>query len=570
MSESNIIDIHSGKLVAFDGKIMHDIDQNNLYCTSDNGTKFVLDIVVGILHLSSSRSLSTKKQDVIKKEFTPFLNGLPKFLVKTKKLISCQDQCVVVKVECIENGIVNGYVLEYLGALGNPDNDNIIMTALATSHWNKKINKQFESLNEIDLTPQRDIIDCGEIYTIDPKGCDDIDDALHCTKLDTGYEIGIHIADVSSYIAENSVFDIELSKRVESIYNANNQINMIPNSLSINHLSLKQSQQKRAFSIILILNDNFEIIDVQFKKTIIVVKQNISYDECEEMLKSNDLNKLNDQNNSNESFNSLKMLYDIGNKFHNELCKNDDSYDTHKMVAAFMICANKIVAEHLIKYDNNTTLLRVQYDTQNVHESCKNNDLYKNNELYKKWQCAMYERAYYKNGCSNENETLHSTLNLKYYTHFTSPIRRYADIVVHRQLWNMMNNIKSSMLQLKTLFLMNTYAKLYKRIQRTSIAFNIANNLNNNSDMFDAYIIAIKHEKNSLRLYIPKLDLEHDIEIVNKKYVHLFSIVSDNFELDFDGIKIKLFQQIKIKIIITKFSFDKINVIIKEPDLSII
>jgi len=480
----------------------------------------VIHTFVGILHLSSKKVYTTEKHGVIRKEMTPFIKNLPNILVKTKKIEERKDMYVIVKIDKYENDILFCNVVEYIGFVDDNTLENKLLELSTTCHWKNKI-----CTSLIDLTPERSDYTQYEIYTIDPDGCNDIDDALHYLYINETqeHEIGIHIADVSSFIEENSILDLELKNRTETIYPINSinkePIHMIPSELSINNISLKAGSIKRSFSIILRLNTNYEIIFVEFKKTNIIVKQNMSYELAEEMISSNE---------------SLKMLYDIGQ----HLNKNTEIYDTHQMVAIYMILANKYVAEKISNYDPKNVLLRVH----------KKNEFYINDNidplLIKKHNIINLEQANYQLGIQN---SYHESLNLEFYTHMTSPIRRYADIIVHRQLWKVLCNQSLESINIQTI---NFYPKFYKQMERFMHIIHIANIID---DTFtNAYITYIHTTKKAIRLYIPKYELDYEFLICHPKLENIIKY----------EIKLKLFQNINIKLIASTNHTIKLHVII--------
>ena len=560
------VDFYDGKDVLFKKYGFSDtkgIDKNQLifgrkFIDSNPTDIFSIDTLVGILHLSSKRVYTTGKSGIIKKEFTPFLECFPKILVKTKRTELSPDICAVVKIESVQdNGTICCAVVQYLDDLGNENTDLQMLKLIPTCHWTKKIDKIFLSLVDVDLTPVRTVYD-HEIYSIDPNECDDIDDALHCIKLKDGYEIGIHIADVSSYIEEGSLFDIELSKRVETIYyehKSMKKINMIPSCLSIDVISLKENQKKRSFSVIIKLDEQYNVTNISFEKSIINVTKNLSYDECEKIIQQ-------------KSNNTLKMLFDAGKELKCNIQSafdENDEYDTHQMVAVFMIYANKFVAEKISSYTQTNVLLRSQSGlkiTQKISDACCVDE-----NIIKKYNITQSERAIYKLGTT---ECDHVQMGLKYYTHFTSPIRRYADILVHRQLWSVITNKFIESIPCQTLFRMNSFSKIYKYVQRYSKILDFVHNCEKNEIISEAFITSIFHTRDSIRIHIPDINIDCDVVIINKKLKHLFDIKYDDkiiIKSADKTIEMKLFQKITIKIVITKKNLKKLNVIILDPDI---
>jgi len=480
----------------------------------------MITTIVGILHLSSDKVYSSKKSNMIYKSMTPFMKNLPKVLVKTKRLKLEPDIYVVAKLEHISNNIFYCSVLEYV------DNDKIL-DALSTSHWNKKINKI--NLDITDLTPDRLNLTHLSIYSIDPVGCEDIDDALHCIKLDDQYEIGIHIADVSSYIEENSAYDIELSKRIESIYLKDKRIDMISSYLSIEHMSLKEGKIKRAFSVIFNF-DGIKISNIRFHKSFITVTKNMTYDDPE-IEKS--------------------LLFEIGIKLKNLInFDENEKYDSHQMVAIYMILCNQIVAETISNYDPKNCILR-SHDEKTIEKALCSDPI-----LVKKYELSLLESANYTIGIDN---SWHSKLKL--YTHFTSPIRRYCDILIHRQLWNTINKKEFAV---KDMSLINIYSKYYKQVERYS---NLLNKLED-IDLLECYAYIVGIRDNNVRLYISELDLDYDVSVINNTLEHI-KIENTSSKLIMTNIgsnlELNLFQ--KIKIMIYKSQKFRLDISIISPNI---
>jgi len=389
------------------------------------------------------------------------------------------------------------------------------------------------------------------IYSIDPIGCTDIDDAIHCKLRDGLIEIGIHIADVSSYIADGTKLDIELSKRCATIYSTEKSINMIPDTLSIDHMSLKQDSIKRAFSMILTCNDKYDMLDIKFIKTLIKVKQNLSYEEAQIMIDKND--NLD-----------LKLIYNVGMglklKYFSKSVDPNEQYDTHQMVAIFMILCNSKVAEYIFAYDPNNALLRTH------HIDVSNQQIMQDVPLEIKKLCynVGIERAIYKRGTSTYYN--HDSLNLKLYTHFTSPMRRYADIIVHRQLYDALTKKVLLQIPAEIYFRMNVYSKIYKIIEQYSRILFVVDKMSDS--IFECQAVIINIDYPHIKVYIGSLDLTYDILICSKKLSHLLQVKYSNNEILInDTLSLKLYQKIKLMISITKKSFKNIIATIIDPDI---
>lgn len=509
-----------------------------------------INTFVVIIHFSSKNIYTIpKKNDMIRKESSSLIYKQT-ILTKTKYINEKKDMYAIVKIEQFlkDKNIIYCDVCNYLGYIDDINLENNLMEHICSSHWinTKNLNNQFIKLHNIDLTPNR-FFDNNEIYSIDPLNCLDIDDALHYNfNIDTKeHEIGIHIADVSSYIEENTILDLELSNRVETIYcYKSKQIDMIPKELSIEHISLLEGKEKRAFSIIFKLDENYNIINVDYKKTLIIVKKNLTYEKAQEMIFDNFV---------------IKNLYFIGQKLKEKITNEfieDKPYDTHQMVAIYMIYANKYVSEKIKSFSPDKVLLRTH--TNNTNITNKNKSI--NNLLEYKNKLANVENANYQIGCNN---SFHFGLGLNNYTHFTSPIRRYADIIVHRQLWNTINNIQLKYIEKNIIEHINFCKKIYKYAERLMHINEISKNIIDYCET-NAFITNFNENTKMIRLYIPKYDFDYDINIIHEKLQHIYNIEITENELTMTNLhnneinKYYLFQEIQIKIVPIKDPFIKL------------
>lgn len=120
------------------------------------------------------------------------------------------------------------------------------------------------------------------ICSVDPPGCTDIDDALHCRKLKNGnYEVGVHIADVSHFIRPNTAIDKEAASRATTVYLVDKRIDMVPELLSSNLCSLRGGEERFAFSCVWELDSNANIVNTKFHKSVIKSKKAMTYEEAQ-------------------------------------------------------------------------------------------------------------------------------------------------------------------------------------------------------------------------------------------------------------------------------------------------
>jgi exoribonuclease R len=558
-----IVDYYRGEFAIFNGSnyipLQREQMVNNIFGKNIVNDKHIINTFVCIIHFSSQHTFTISgKKDMIRKECTSLISYFPKILTKTTKLTQKKDMYAIVKIEKYENNILFCEVCPdgYLGEVGDKNTEERLMEFVCTAHWkkSKKITAQFLDLRNIDLTPNRTDLTHLTVYSIDPPGCLDIDDALHYQyneKLKE-HEIGIHIADVSSFIEENSYLDNELKSRIETVYDYKKKpIHMIPEELSVEYISLREGSFKRAFSVIIKLNSNLDMVSVEFKKTLIKVAKNLTYDEAQEMITHNKI---------------IQKLYEIGMK-KREIANVGaiaEEYNTHEMVAVYMILANKFAGEKIQSISPENVLLRV-HNTQNSENSENSKKKFResiNPILIQKNMVSHTEQARYQIGIEN---CKHHGLNLDFYTHMTSPIRRYADIIIHRQLWKILSGESVTQPDIEAIFSMNFYKKLFKQMERYMHVSEIASIIGTSCEEADAYITSINEDRETIRIYIPKFDLDYDLNLVHNKLKNIMKMTVSDSKITICNvheqteISYELFQKIHIKFVKTREPFVKLK-----------
>ncbi|KAI5179626.1 exosome complex exonuclease DIS3/RRP44 [Nematocida sp. AWRm80] len=500
----------------------------------------------------------------------PVNKNVPMFQVDVSedggKSISPSD----ILLGCIEDWSPNstyaqGYILKNLGPSGGVEEETA-----ALLYTNSIINRPFreDSLKELpsenwiptetDLAEREDLR-MYPISSIDPEGCIDIDDALHARILPDGtVEVGVHIADVTHFVQENSAQDREGRLRGCTVYLPNKRIDMLPSLLGTNLCSLHKNIDRLAFSVIwhlsltpnhpatqpitysnlesLNLNDpgvedlfSITVLSKRFTKSIINSKESFTYDQAADILKQNAYKE-------KSTFDSLKLLKIISSILRKDRLKEgafliesnecrvsslgqatltemqhnreahfireneqEEWYNTHSLVEEFMLYANQTVAKHISSVFPNESLIRIHppptkesfaelqnalqieldsldsLDTQTyqvliqkLSENKSQGTLIQNNETNRRnthkyilqldpsnptelsntlkalslrpqvrkcigaWASKCMTQAIYVPSGLGLN--YHYGLAMSNYTHFTSPIRRYADVVVHRIL----------------------------------------------------------------------------------------------------------------------------------------
>lgn len=440
---------------------------------------------------------------------------------------------IYVTLQITKIGIyIDGCIQNVIGLVGNIEAERLYLSKAVTIDWcnNKKINCQ-ERLN--DLSNRKDFRECN-IFSIDPEGCYDIDDAMHIEYKDTGKVIYIHIADVSHYISNGSNLDIELSKRVSSCYLKHEQIDMLPREF-VNKCSLILNEDRYAITFIIELNNFNEIISTNFCKSIINNKKNYSYDEANRELVNNK---------------DMKTMYEIGKIFN----KGDD-YDIHKMIEVFMVITNSHAAKLIYKCHPNTVPIRY----------CSNKPVNITEPIQKKIKLFNMSSAKYEIGYNGKR---HETLNEDIYTHFTSPIRRYFDIIVHRYITDIIEEKLDIEYSINT-DIINNKNNYYKKLERQSHALNIATRLYEENKCYNKIHIAnvIGAIDNILYIYIPNLELDYTCKVYSKKLKYITQSFENNI-IRYNNVQtnhimeIKVGDRVKINIIVTMLS-PKSKIIVK-------
>lgn len=328
---------------------------------------------------------------------------------------------------------------------------------------------------ENEIKNRRDFRDILTV-TIDPVKARDFDDALSLRELPNGhFEIGVHIADVSFYVRPGTKLDNEARLRATSIYLVDRVIPMLPHELSDDLCSLRQGVDRLTFSAVFILDDQANIIEQWFGRTVINSNRRFTYEEVEEIIKKQ----------SGEHVKELTKLKELADKLDKKKIKagalafEEDEYayeidaegkpisiikeerlESHKLVEDFMLLANKQVAEHvskLVKNKDHSFVYRI-HDTpdpeklkdflnfiklfghrlKNEGKRLSPQDL---NDFLKTLAGRPEEDVINDAAVRAMSRATYSTKNIghfglafKHYTHFTSPIRRYPDLLVHRLL----------------------------------------------------------------------------------------------------------------------------------------
>ena len=344
------------------------------------------------------------------------------------------------------------------------------------------------TIQESEIAKRRDMRDT-LTFTIDPKDAKDFDDALSFKKLDNGnFEIGVHIADVSYYLEEGTILDDEAYQRATSVYLVDRVVPMLPEVLSNFACSLRPQEEKYTFSAIFELDAKAKVINQWFGRTVIFSDQRFAYEEAqyiietkdntipietsitgssyvvadeivEATLKMDELAKILRRNRMNEgaiSFDKVEVKFNLDQEGEPEGVYFKIAKDANHLIEEFMLLANRKVAEYIGK-QKKTFIYRIHDEPNEDKLIAMQNviakfgykiDFRNKGDISKSLNAVMEEvsgkkeqnlidtlaiRSMSKAKYSTDNIG-HYGLAFDYYSHFTSPIRRYPDVMVHRLL----------------------------------------------------------------------------------------------------------------------------------------
>jgi ribonuclease R len=326
-------------------------------------------------------------------------------------------------------------------------------------------------VNEYEVNKRLDYRD-KNVFTIDPVDAKDFDDALSIEKLGNGnYRVGVHIADVSHYVKQGTSIDKEASERGNSVYFVGKAIPMLPEKLSNNLCSLVPNEDRLTFSVIFEMTSKAELVNHQIAKTIINSKRRFTYEEAQEIIENgagdfsdemilvNGLaKKLRSQRMKAGSFEFFtpEVQFKLDEKGLPVEVLKKDIKESNMLVEEFMLLANKTIAERIFSKGNIPFVYRVHDypDEEKINEFARfvktlgytfnpkgGKAASQFNQLMKQVRGTEEEGVINELAVRSMAKAVYSTRNIghyglgfKNYTHFTSPIRRYSDLLVHRIL----------------------------------------------------------------------------------------------------------------------------------------
>ncbi len=376
-----------------------------------------------------------------------------------------------------------GEVLDVLGDMGenNTEMNSILVEFGLPYHYPVEVEKEADTIDD-SITSEEIArrVDCRNIvtFTIDPRDAKDFDDALSLRKLTNGlWEVGIHIADVTHYVQPQTLIDREAEQRATSIYLVDRTIPMLPEKLSNGLCSLRPNEEKLCYSVLAQMDDDANMKEYAICRTVIKSDRRFTYEEAQNILETGEgdfkeeldtLNQLAKKMRERRfqagaiAFDRVEVRFEIDEKGKPTSVFFKEAKDSNKLVEEFMLLANETVAAHIGKPGKGkkakTFVYRI-HDVPNPEKlnnfaqfirrfgyklkiSGKKNEVSSSvNHLLDEVQGKKEQNLIETLAVRSMAKAIYSTDNIghyglafDYYTHFTSPIRRYPDMMVHRLL----------------------------------------------------------------------------------------------------------------------------------------
>jgi len=460
---------------------------------------------------------------------------------------------------------------------------------------------------KVKMVPDRLDLRHLPVLSIDPPGCKDIDDALHCIVLPNGnYQVGVSIADVTHYVAPGSAMDLEAANRSTSTYLVNKRLDMLPALLTTDLCSLRANVDRYAFSVIWEVTPDAEILNVDFKKTVIHSIAALTYQQAQSFIDQPDTHSDDPQ------VGAVKRLASLARKFRKKrldagaltLASPEVKFvldseslnptdvqaytlmEANALVEEFMLLANITVAKKILRnYPTLSVLRRHPSPNRAMFEGliskakCRGFeiDIENSKRLADSLDAAVLESEPYFNKllrilstrcmspaqyfCSGEFRPMdwhHYGLAAPVYTHFTSPIRRYADVCVHRLLAAAINiaplpsHLSSKSYLHDLCSNMNRRHRAAQLAGRASVQLHTLILFSDNPQEEDGYVLDVETAEKSdpsIRVMVPQYGIEGQVKIpISHDDPKLRRLPDENRIVYGEKISIQVFDKIRVRV----------------------
>jgi exosome complex exonuclease DIS3/RRP44 len=427
--------------------------------------------------------------------FCPMDRRIPRIRIRTRQAAQLATQRILVAIDGWDrtSSYPHGHLVRQLGRTGDRATETeaiLLEHDVAHADWTPAVLACLPEAGpawtwtEADMVKRADLRHI-DVCSIDPPGCTDIDDALHAIELPNGnYQVGVHIADVTHFVKPNTPLDTEAAARGTTVYLVDRRIDMLPGLLGTNLCSLKSDVDRFAFSCIWEMTPDAHIVSTHFTKSLIRSKASFTYDQAQGRLETppsatddsltlsirrlNGLAKVLKARRIEAGALTLaspEVRFQLDQETQNPVdVMLKEAKEANSLVEEFMLLANISVAEQLFKHFPDTAILRRHpappqdnFEALNRALEARNPefcldttsskslalsldkaidpaDPYLNRLVRIMTTRCMLQAQYFASGAHSYAAFWHYGLACPIYTHFTSPIRRYADVLVHRLL----------------------------------------------------------------------------------------------------------------------------------------
>ena len=603
---------------AVEEKINDDVEPEQVVATVNKEDLHMTGKVVGIVRRNWKTYCGTllplPDMRVTHHTFVPANHNIPRIRIETRQGDMLLGQRIVVSIDSWPRSsrFPQGHFVTALGEIGDKDTENeVLLLEHEVPHQPFSVAVLADlpqlpwTISEEEIGKRTDLRHLC-ICSVDPPGCTDIDDALHCRELANGNcEVGVHIADVSHFIRPNTAVDREAAERGNTVYLVDKRIDMVPELLSSNLCSLRGGEERLAFSCIWEMTPKAKIVNKSFTKSVIKSRAALTYAEAQ--LKIDDpkqsdevtiglrgLNRLakilKQQRLSKGALNlaSPEVRFEVDSETHDPTgLETKELRDTNSLVEEFMLLANITVAIKIYDSFPNCALLRrhpspnvTNFDTlvkcakakgvkldvdsakqlaTSLNEAEIPDQPYFNTLIRILTTRYMMQAVYFSSGMIPETDFHHYGLATPIYTHFTSPIRRYADLIVHRLLAVAISadktypNLLDKHSTQKLCNNLNHRHLMAQRASRASVRLHTHLFFKDKIVEEEAYILFVK--RNALQVLVPRYGLESMLFLSKKEEA------SSTIQLDYDesrctltigGLKFQTFDPIVVQLSVEK------------------
>ena len=441
------------------------------------------DHIVGVIILESKKLHGHTNKGLPIYTFVPLSHHYPPFLVPSSCREKINQLAVIQYVEWPDNNLCPiGTCIRLIGRVDDIsayDLALLIKNGLNNSIKTHRLPSVAEPPVEIAERPV-----FPKIIVIDPEGSTDCDDGFH---IDDKY-LYVHIADVDHYFNESGPYESELRKRVTSIYSLNKVYHMLPETYASDIISLNKKGIKYAMTVIFRLNDDVCPVFEKVIPSMVNVSYSMSYEKAQNMMDYQDL----------VDSHIMLQLY--------KLSTITGTRDTHKMIEKIMIWTNEAIAKFIYSHGANLSVYCPSPSVAvNIPEDLRR----------------FGPRAIY-----SVDQHGHGMMGLEHYTHFTSPIRRYADLVVHRLVKHILSDIPNDPDRTReTVNIINDVTSKSKRYYRDLDVLKLTQILIlNTSHLAVGYIIDIVSNTNKVNLYIKDMNIVLHAQLFANELLSIWTV----------------------------------------------